>query len=76
MSIFPDMLKRAHITPIFKKKNELDKRNYRPVSVLMALSKIFERCISDQLNVYGEKVFEPSLKLQPIEKDMTVTLFY
>ena len=61
MSIFPDMLKHAQITPIFKKKNEPDKRNYRPVSVLTALSKIFERCISDQLNVYGEKVFEPLL---------------
>ena len=46
MSIFPDMLKHAQITLIFKKKNELDKRNYHPVSVLTALSKIFERCIN------------------------------
>ena len=55
------MLKHTQITPIFRKKNELDKRNYRPVSVLTALSKIFERCISDQLNVYNEKVFKPFL---------------
>ena len=30
---FPDELKAAEVTPIFKKNDDLDKENYRPVSV-------------------------------------------
>ena len=35
--------KLADISPIFKKKDGLDKENYRPVSVLHHVSKIFEK---------------------------------
>lgn len=39
-SIFPDQLKVAQVKPLFKNKNDqLDKTNYRPVSVLPAISK-------------------------------------
>ena len=31
---FPDELKAAEVAPIFKKNDDLDKENYRPVSVL------------------------------------------
>ena len=31
---FPQNLKLADVTPVFKKKDPLDKTNYRPVSVL------------------------------------------
>ena len=37
--IFPDNLKLADITPVFKKKNPLHKVNYRPVAVLNIISK-------------------------------------
>lgn len=48
--IFPTACKRGQITPIEKDRiNILDKSNYRPVTVLSSISKIFERCISDQL---------------------------
>ena len=40
---FPDKLKLADITQVFKKNNPLEKEDYRPVSVLPAVSKIFER---------------------------------
>ena len=40
---FPDNMKLADITPVFKKKDPLKKENYRPVSILSAISKIFER---------------------------------
>ena len=33
-SCFPDSLKEANITPIFKNADPLDKSNYRPVSIL------------------------------------------
>ena len=52
---FPDSLKLANITPVHKKDEPTDKENYRPVSVLPLLSKVFERLIYDQLIVYLEQ---------------------
>ena len=53
--IFPDSLKLANITPVHKKDEATDKENYRPVSVLLLFSKIFEKVIYDQLSQYLEK---------------------
>ena len=47
--IFPDHLKYAYITPIFKKDERLDKTNYRPISILPTLSKIYEKVIYHQI---------------------------
>ena len=49
---FPDSLKNATITPVYKKDDPTDKENYRPVSVLLLLSKIFEKVIYNQLQEY------------------------
>ena len=51
---FPDSLKEANITPIFKKDDPLDKSNYRPVSILPLISKVYERLIYNQLSEYTE----------------------
>ena len=53
--VFPDSSKIANITPIHKKDKPIDKENYRPVSVLHLLSKVFERLLYDQLSDYLEK---------------------
>ena len=58
---FPDVMKVAEVSPIFKKDNDLLKENFRPVSILTALSKIFERVYADQLTVYFEKIFSDLL---------------
>ena len=50
--IFPTNFKNADISPVFKKGDRLDKCNYRPVSILPPLSKIFERIMFSQLNNY------------------------
>ena len=50
--IFPQNQKLADVTPIFKKVDKHLKGNYRPVSILPALSKISERLISYQINDY------------------------
>ncbi|KAI3381283.1 hypothetical protein SNEBB_002555, partial [Seison nebaliae] len=52
--IFPDCLKTAKITPIHKTGSEKTISNYRPISVLPWLSKIFEKCIAKQLMNYLE----------------------
>eukprot|EP00732_Lithocolla_globosa_P006336 Lithocolla_globosa_v1_NODE_7286_length_967_cov_43.992325.p1 type:complete len:117 gc:universal NODE_7286_length_967_cov_43.992325:223-573(+) len=40
--LFPHELKPARVTPIFKKENPFIVSNYRPVSIIITLSKIFE----------------------------------
>ena len=50
--LFPDSLKRANTTPVHKKNNSLDKENYRPVSILSLLSKVYKRAIFNKLSEY------------------------
>jgi hypothetical protein len=40
---FPDKLKIARVVPLFKKGDDTDVNNYRPISLLTAISKIFEK---------------------------------
>lgn len=47
--IFPDKLKVAKVTPIYKKDDENVFTNYRPISLLPSISKIFEKVIFQQL---------------------------
>ena len=51
---FPYSLTLSDITPVYKKLDHSDKANYRPVSVLPLLSKVFEKIIYDQLYEYLE----------------------
>lgn len=50
--VFPDDLKTALITPVFKAGNKQDPGNYRPISVISPLSKIIEKCVSQQILSY------------------------
>ena len=46
---YPDDLKLAEVSPVFKKKGDLDKENYRPVSALSHVSKVFQRVMYHQI---------------------------
>ena len=59
--VFPDRLKEAQVTPIFKKEDLLDRKNYRPVSVLAIISKVFERAMNTQLYDYFSDILHPFL---------------
>ena len=50
-------MKRANITPVFKKGGRNKKENYSPVSILSIISKMFEKILSNQLYIYFENVF-------------------
>ena len=56
---FPENLKLADVTPIFKKKDKTFVENYRPVSVLPTVSKIFERIMQKQITDYIGKFLSP-----------------
>ena len=51
---FPDKLKQSEVIPVYKKLDPLEKENYRPVSLLPHVSKVFERIIYIQINTYME----------------------
>ena len=51
---FPDLLKMADITPAHKKDETTLKNNYRPISILPSVSKLFERIMYDQIWTFIE----------------------
>ena len=53
-NIFSEELKRSEVILLYKKLDPLKKENYRPVSLLPHVSKIFERIIYKQINTYME----------------------
>ena len=50
--IFPDLLKIAKVNPLFKRGDVCQLNNYRPISLLPTISKVFERVIYSQLYTY------------------------
>ena len=48
-SQFPDSWKLARVTPVFKEGDKTEKWNYRPISVLPVISRLFERLAANQL---------------------------
>ena len=50
--IFPDSFKTSKIVPLFKKGDHGLLTNYRPISLLPTISKVFERVIYDQMYLY------------------------
>ena len=53
--IFPDAFKLSKVIPLFKKGDSSLLVNYRPISLLPTISKIFEKVIHDQLYEYFDK---------------------
>ena len=54
---FPNDFKKAVVHPIHKKECKTEKSNYRPISILPNLSKIYERLLYDQMYSYFDKFF-------------------
>ena len=53
--VYPDMLKNAKVIPLYKSGCYKDLNNYRPISLLVSISKIFERVMQKRLYNYLEK---------------------
>ena len=52
--IFPDDWKLAKVTPIHKSEDKTLCENYRPISVISNVAKIFEKLVCKQLNTFLE----------------------
>ena len=53
---FPDFFKFANIAPAFKQGSRNQKDNYRPISILPLISKIFEKLICSQLSNHFDNI--------------------
>ena len=50
--IFPDDWKCSKVIPLFKQGKRKDLNNYRPISIIPIVAKVFERIIYDQVNFF------------------------
>ena len=50
--VFPDCWKVARVAPIFKNGEQNDRSNYRPISILPFLSRVFKKLFYNQLYEY------------------------
>lgn len=46
---FPDLMKHSKVVPLFKSGDSTEPNNYRPVSILPVLSKVFEKLMLNQM---------------------------
>ena len=53
--VFPDVLKIAQVVPIHKSGSKYKFSNYRPISIISSISKIFQKCLFNQLSSYLTK---------------------
>jgi len=60
-AVFPSNLKMADINPVYKKKDKLDKDNYRSINLLPVISKIFEKVINQQLTNFANTFYSQHL---------------
>ena len=58
---FPNELKLADFASVFKKENLLKSKNYKPVSVLPVVLKIFEGIIHKQMSLHVDNFLSPYL---------------
>ena len=59
--LHPNELKLADLSPVFKKDDDVNKENYRPVSILSHMSKAFERIFYKQIDPFMPSKFSPFL---------------
>ncbi|XP_065565224.1 uncharacterized protein LOC136030261 [Artemia franciscana] len=54
--VFPDLLKKAKIIPIFEIGEAQDPNNYRPIALLSPLVEVFENIMKYRLTSFLEKI--------------------
>ena len=59
--VFPQCMKKANVSPIYKKNDKLSVDNYRSINLLPILSKIFESIILQQIHSHTDTFFHKLL---------------
>ena len=59
--VFPGSLKMADVSPLFKHGDRSNRGNFRPISKLPCLSKVYERVMFDDINTFMSSRMSPLL---------------
>ena len=70
MGKFPDILKKAEVTPVYEKDDMNGKQNDRRECTLSNLSKVFVKLIYSQINIHMSDKFSKYLRIGPIITDL------
>lgn len=54
--IHPNILKEAIVVPVYKNGEKYLVKNYRPISIISTISKIFEACVKEKMGNYLEYI--------------------
>ena len=60
-SSFPSDMKYAEVTRIHKADDKTDKGNYRPINILLNLSKFYDRLMYNQIHIF--KKYSPNFSV-------------
>ena len=60
-NFFPDEIKDGDIGALFKNNDSFHKKNYRPITVLPSVSKVFERLLANQMLPFVNKFLSPKV---------------
>ena len=58
---FPDEMKDGDVSALFKNSDSFEKKNYRPITVLPSVSKVFERLLANQMLPIMNKFLSPKI---------------
>lgn len=75
--VFPNSLKLAKVSPIYKSGTQSDPNNYRPISVLPVISKVFEKVLYSRIKTYLDTVnflYEKQYGFQPQSNTLSATI--
>jgi hypothetical protein len=67
----PSVWKSAFISPLHKKGKKSDVTNYRPISILCILAKLFEKIVYNQIYPFKSNQINQTLTLTLITDSMT-----
>ena len=64
--VYPDSLKVARVTPVFKGGNKNSTTSYRPISILTQLNRVLEKILCDRLYAFMKpKLYVKQFGFQP-----------
>lgn len=71
---FPDALKYSIVKPLYKKGEKSDINNYRPITLIPILSKVYEKCMYKRLIDYCDKFHIISKEQYGFQENKSTTL--
>lgn len=71
---WPEVWKRGEWNPVFKKDDQLDKNNYRPITLLCTVDQIYEQLLSEQVNNHFHTILDPCLSAYRTSYSCVTTL--